>query len=214
MIRIKKVHKSLVFYVITIYVLALLSYQQLLARTGERVLEQVVEFENYSWVKLSEELYVLSAYHETRPIGEERTNFVRVLTIARHKKDLLVKKSARDLQPKTYGKGAFDVECRVAFDDDDDSIEVEYEAVIFEEGGERFAATFINCFLPTESDKTPTYVFLTEKQNTVKVPVKRTTISSSAGKHSSDKTAVCVRSLFGPYDNLNQLGIDIINHII
>eukprot|EP00090_Calanus_glacialis_P003294 TRINITY_DN12434_c0_g1_i1.p1 TRINITY_DN12434_c0_g1~~TRINITY_DN12434_c0_g1_i1.p1 ORF type:complete len:450 (-),score=115.74 TRINITY_DN12434_c0_g1_i1:194-1543(-) len=204
MIRIKRVHRSLVIYVITFYTIALLVYQHLLGETTERVLEQVVEYENYNWVKLSKDVFVLSAYYENRPLEPVRGPFVRVLTIARHNKELLVKKSVRDLQPKTYGKGAFDVVCSVE-DDAGEAVDVEYEAVIFEEGGERFAATFINCFLKN-SDIVPMHVRLSDKNKSVRIPVKSGVLYQADTGARSNKSSVCVRALFGPYDNVEQIG--------
>ena len=169
--------------------------------TSDRVLEEVMEYEDYSWIKLSDDIYILSAYYDNRPVTGGP--FIRVLTIAKYKKELLVKKSVKDLQPKTYGKEAFNVVCSIE-DGTSKAKELEYEAVIFEEGGKQFAATFINCFMG-DSSSVPTHVSLRENGKPVRIPVKHLIPKNPSRK--SNKSSVCVRALFGPYDNVNQIGI-------
>ena len=77
MLRIKRVHKSLVIYVVLVYSLALLLYR----RVAPGPLETLLTYENYTWTKLSDEVFVLSAYHETRDVPN--SPFVRIITIAK-----------------------------------------------------------------------------------------------------------------------------------
>ena len=79
MLRFKKVHKSLIFYTIT--TLTILS---VISKTGffeNQVLETILEYENYTWSRLSDEIFTLSAYYENRPV--ENYPFVRVVTISK-----------------------------------------------------------------------------------------------------------------------------------
>ena len=79
MLRFKKVHKSLIFY--TIATLTILS---VISKTGffeNQVLETILEYENYTWSKLSDEIFTFSAYYENRPL--ENSPFVRILTISK-----------------------------------------------------------------------------------------------------------------------------------
>ena len=69
MLRFKKVHKSLIFY--TIATLTILS---VISKTGffeNQVLETILEYENYTWSRLSDEIFTLSAYYENRPLATE-----------------------------------------------------------------------------------------------------------------------------------------------
>ena len=68
-----------------------------------------------------------------------------------------MRKSIREFSPKSYGADAFDVKCKVIFEDG--SVGADWkspEIVIFDERGELFAATYINC--PVGSDDIPTQV--------------------------------------------------------
>ena len=68
-----------------------------------------------------------------------------------------MRKSIREFSPKSYGADAFDVKCKVIFEDG--SVGADWkspEIVIFDERGELFAATYINC--PIGSDDIPTQV--------------------------------------------------------
>ena len=79
MLRFKKVHKSLI-----IYTIATLTILSVISRNGlfqNEVLETILEYENYTWSRLSEEIFTLSAYYENRPV--ENAPFVRVLTISK-----------------------------------------------------------------------------------------------------------------------------------
>ena len=79
MLRFKKVHKSLIFS--TIATLTILS---VISKTGffeNQVLETILEYENYTWSRLSDEIFTLSAYYENRPV--ENYPFVRVVTISK-----------------------------------------------------------------------------------------------------------------------------------
>ena len=44
-------------------------------------METILTFENYTWEKLSDEVFVLSAYLETRNL--QNSPFVRVITISK-----------------------------------------------------------------------------------------------------------------------------------
>ena len=77
MLRVKKIYKSLVFYVVFVYIIAILLYN--IVTPTE--LETVLTFENYTWSKLSDEVFVLSAFHETRNVPN--SPFVRIITISK-----------------------------------------------------------------------------------------------------------------------------------
>ena len=77
MLRLKKVHKLLALYSIAAVVLLTL----ILNNSHNQVLETVLEYENYTWSRLSDEIFILSAYYENRPV--ENSPFVRVLTISK-----------------------------------------------------------------------------------------------------------------------------------
>ncbi len=66
--------------------------------------------------------------------------------VVRHKKDKLVRLSPRELWPKLYGEGAFPVSCE-ARDGAGGLVtsNTSPEVIIFDERGEEFASTFINC---------------------------------------------------------------------
>ena len=74
----------------------------------------------------------------------------------------MVRKSIRDLSPKTYAPDSFDVKCQVIFQDGPPGEERKTpEVVIFDERGEEFAATFLNCPIGSENRKrVPTEVNL------------------------------------------------------
>ena len=79
MLRLKKVHKALIIYTIDgLTVLSVISRQGIFQN---EVLETILEYENYTWSKLSDEIFTLSAYYENRPI--ENSPFVRILTISK-----------------------------------------------------------------------------------------------------------------------------------
>ena len=69
----------------------------------------------------------------------------------RYKEDRLVRKSIRDVSPKTYAVNSFDVKCRIIFSDGSIEAENTPEIVIFDEKGADFAATYINCPIGTEN---------------------------------------------------------------
>ena len=69
----------------------------------------------------------------------------------RHKEDRLVRKSIRDISPKTYAVDSFDVKCRIIFSDGSIEAENTPEIVIFDEKGGDFAATYINCPIWSEN---------------------------------------------------------------
>ena len=64
----------------------------------------------------------------------------------RHKKDKLVRRSPREIFPKLYSEDAFPVACEVR-DEAGDLVtsNTRPEVIIFDEKGEEFASTFINC---------------------------------------------------------------------
>ena len=73
-----------------------------------------------------------------------------------------MRKSIRDLSPKTYAPDSFDVKCQVIFQDGPPGEERKTpEVVIFDERGEEYAATFLNCPIGSENRKrVPTEVNL------------------------------------------------------
>ena len=159
---------------------------------------------------------VLSAYYDLRPtidpVGPpwvpHRTPRVRVLAIVKYKTEALVKKSARDMKPKTFAAGTFPITCRLVWKEDEEVVEelAESEAVVLEEGGEQYVATFISCFPTTKEKGAPMEVVLATPEREVRLPVEKTLESYPASKPArSHKAAVCVRPIFGPYDNLNQV---------
>ena len=75
--------------------------------------------------------------------------------VVRHKKDKLVRLSPRELWPKLYSKDAFQVRCEVR-DEAGNQVTSIPEVIIFDEGGEQFASTFINC--PLEPGSSPSQV--------------------------------------------------------
>ena len=75
----------------------------------------------------------------------------------RYKEDKLVKRSIRDISPKLYSEDAFSVQCSVRSKDRTVvSTSETPEVIIFDERGEQFAATFINC--PLEAGSQPSQV--------------------------------------------------------
>ena len=79
MLRVKRVHRLLVSYVVLVYLLLVLIYQTVGPGAGD--LETVLSYENYTWARLSDELWVLSAHHEARAV--KNSPFVRIITIAK-----------------------------------------------------------------------------------------------------------------------------------
>ena len=77
MLRVKKIYKSLVFYVVFVYIIVLVVYN-IVTPTQ---LETVLTYENYTWSKLSDEVFVLSAFLETRNVPNSPC--VRVITISK-----------------------------------------------------------------------------------------------------------------------------------
>ena len=164
---------------------------------------------------------VLSAYYDIRPtidpVGPpwvpHRNPRVRVLAIVKYKTEALVKKSARDMKPKSFAAGTFPITCRLVWKEDEEVVEelAESEAVVLEEGGEQYVATFISCFPTTKEKGAPTEVVLATPEREVRLPVEKTLESYPASKPArSHKAAVCVRPIFGPYDNLNQVHLFVI----
>ena len=79
MFRLKKVHKALIIYtVVGLTILSVISRQGIFQN---EVLETILEYENYTWSKLSDEIFTFSAYYENRPL--ENSPFVRILTISK-----------------------------------------------------------------------------------------------------------------------------------
>ena len=79
MLRVKRVHRLLVSYTLLVYLLLVLIYQTVGPGAGE--LETVLSYENYTWARLTDELFVLSAHHEDRAV--HNSPFVRIITIAK-----------------------------------------------------------------------------------------------------------------------------------
>ena len=77
MIRIKRLYKSLLINIAVIYTIVILIYKNVVPSE----LETILTFENYTWEKLSDEVFVLSAYLETRNL--QNSPFVRVITISK-----------------------------------------------------------------------------------------------------------------------------------
>ena len=79
MLRVKWVHRLLVSYTLLVYILLVLIYQTVGPGAGE--LETVLSYDNYTWTRLTDELFVLSAHHEDRAV--HNSPFVRIITIAK-----------------------------------------------------------------------------------------------------------------------------------
>ena len=77
MIRIKRLYKSLLINIAVIYTIVILIYKTVVPSE----METILTFENYTWEKLSDEVFVLSAYLETRNL--QNSPFVRVITISK-----------------------------------------------------------------------------------------------------------------------------------
>jgi len=205
MIRFKKIYKSLLLNVIVIYSLLLLVYISVVPQE----LETILTFENSTWQQLSDEVFILSAYLESRHV--KNSPFVRVITISKYKKDKLVRSSVKIRDPKTYTQDAFNISCQVLTKDGADISRTEpHETFIFDEKGSQFAATFFNCPIQNISSQ-PDKVILKQHDKEVTVPVKSIENKSSHRTPLSDKkqlqrTSVCVRALYGPYNNARQLG--------
>ena len=126
---------------------------------------------------------VLSAYYDQRPtidpVGppwvDQRTPRVRVLAIVKYKKENLVKKSARDMKPKTFAAGTFPIMCRLVWKEEDGELLeelTELEVVVLEEGGEEYVGTFISCFPNDNREKgKPTEVVLATPEREVRLQV-------------------------------------------
>ena len=109
-----------------------------------------------------------------------------------------MRKHVRDTQPKQYASGAFQLTCESEYDGGDREV-MDYEAVVFEEGGEQFAATFFLCY--PHQPLTPTHVIISTGNSSTRLVAQKV-----QGEDSKEgKAAVCVRPLFGPYDNLGQM---------
>ena len=135
-----------------------------------------------------------------------------MLAIVKYKTEALVKKSARDMKPKTFAAGTFPITCRLVWKEDEEGEVVEElaesEAVVLEEGGEQYVATFISCFPATKEKGAPMEVVLATPEREVRLPVEKTLESYPASKPArSHKAAVCVRPIFGPYDNIDQVNL-------
>ena len=79
MFRLKKVHKALIIYIVVgLTILSVISRKGIFQN---EVLETILEYENYTWSKLSDEIFTLSAYYENRPL--ENSPYVRILTISK-----------------------------------------------------------------------------------------------------------------------------------
>ena len=79
MLRIKRLHRQLVTHAVLVYLLLVLIYQTVGPGAGD--LETVLSYENYTWTRLSDELFLLSAHHEDRAVNS--SPFVRIITIAK-----------------------------------------------------------------------------------------------------------------------------------
>ena len=78
-----------------------------------------------------------------------------------------------------------------------------HETIIFDEKGLVYAATFINCPLEEGADKVKEVV-VSQDDNSVRLPVHKI---EKAPMSKRGRTNVCVRALFGPYNNLNQMSM-------
>jgi len=207
MIRLKKIYKSLLLNVIVIYSLLFLLYISVVPQE----LETILTFENSTWQQLSDEVFILSAYLESRHV--KNFPFVRVITISKYKKDKLVRSSMKIRDPKLYSSDAFNISCQVLSKDGAVISRPEpHETLIFDEKGGQFAATFFNCPIQNISSQ-PDKVILKQHDKELTVSVKSIEKSSSERSPLSDKkqepnqrTSVCVRALYGPYNNARQLG--------
>ena len=148
--------------------------------------------------------------------------------VVRHKKDKLVRLSPRELWPKLYSKDAFQVSCDVR-DEAGDQVTSSSspEVIIFDERGEKFASTFINC--PLEPGSSPSQVkrsegnlycihqsqcfpqvTLSSNGSSISLPVNSLSQSKDSNEVIPNRregaTCVCVRALYGPYNNMRQMG--------
>ena len=109
------------------------------------------------------------------PWVDQRTPRVRVLAIVKYKKENLVKKSARDMKPKTFAAGTFPIMCRLVWKEEDGELLeelTELEVVVLEEGGEEYVGTFISCFPNDNREKgKPTEVVLATPEREVRLQV-------------------------------------------
>ena len=149
--------------------------------------------------------------------------------VVRHKKDKLVRLSPRELWPKLYSKDAFQVSCDVRDEAGDQVISSSSpEVIIFDERGEQFASTFINCPLvpgssPSQVKRSEgnfllhynqsqyfTQVTLRSNGSSITLPVNSLTQSKDSNEviphRREGATCVCVRALYGPYNNMRQMG--------
>ena len=86
MFQLKRIHRSLLIYLVSLYSFSLLVLHHWPPSDTTR---QGVRYLDLKWDQLSSEALLLSAYYDDRPLA--KAPFVRVLTIAKYKKEMLVK---------------------------------------------------------------------------------------------------------------------------
>lgn len=123
MLRIKRIHKQILTLVSTLYMSALLFYE-IFSESRE------VKFSPTNLIKLDQDIYLLSAFWETRSLN--RTNFVRILTISRVQRQSLFKLTKHDIYAKQYKNDAFNVSCEIV-SEDNEKVPGELNFQIYEE---------------------------------------------------------------------------------
>ena len=122
MIRLKRKQKRILYWTVFVYILSLFVFEVLYEDEDE------LEFDSTSLVRLSDDVFVLSAFWETRTAEK----FVRVITISAVKTDTLFKTQQRDVLSKLYKDDSFAVQCDIVCDNGD-VVPARINATIFEE---------------------------------------------------------------------------------
>ena len=118
----------------------------------------------------------------------------------------MIRRSIRERgDPKLYNNEAFHTKCEVysetrALVSKPDK----HETIIFDEKGLVYAATFINCPVKEEEAVHVKEVVVSQENKSVKLPVHKI---DKAPLSKRGRTNVCVRALFGPYNNIKQMSM-------
>ena len=123
MLRIKRIHKQTLILAVTFYISALLFYEVFNEQT-------VVNFSETSLIRLDQNIFLLSAFWETRALN--RTNFVRIITISRVQRKSLFKLNEHDKFAKLYKNDAFNVSCEI-FSGNNEKVVGELSFQVFDE---------------------------------------------------------------------------------
>ena len=124
----------------------------------------------------------------------------------RFKEEQLIKRSIHERgDPKLYNSEAFKTKCEVYSESGSlVSKPDKHETIIFDEKGLVYAATFINCPLEGGAADNVKEVVVSQDGIAVKLPVHKI---EKAPMSKRGRTNVCVRALFGPYNNINQMSM-------